>query len=134
MPRSIAMFEKFAYLALILGICSALINFRVNAQFRGVTAVSAAIIQTLFTLFQILFIWLIARKKKNWARWLWIVVTIPGVATAVVANLVHPYPHNGAAGTAAFLLVYMMYLASGSCLLKADSRIWVRDSQPQINH
>ena len=83
-------------------------------------------------LFQILFIWLIARKRKNWARWVWIVVMIGGTAIAIIVQVAHPQPQNGLVGSAAFFLVYLVSLASGVYLLMADSRAWFRkiDSPP----
>jgi hypothetical protein len=125
-PKSIALFEKIAYLALALGIASVVINYPVTIKTPGATANMVVAIQSLSVVLQILFIWLIARRRKNWARWIWIAVMFGGTAIAIVMGFSHPVPQNGLAGSAAFYLVYVASLVSAICLLQADAWAWFR--------
>jgi hypothetical protein len=74
----VARFEQLEYLS--LGITQIVLalqwNQRVALTDRGAGFVLFA--QTLWFVFAVLFIWLIARRHKNWARWLWFVLYIAG--------------------------------------------------------
>lgn len=122
MADSIRWFERSAYLALILSIGSSILNTWPAALSNG----ALLTIQALTTLFQILFIWLIARKRQNWARWVWVGVIGFGTLIAIAIQFVQPSPLANAAGKLAFYLVYIVSVLSAYFLLRRDAAEWFR--------
>jgi len=72
MPKSVALFEKAGYLAVLLGIASGFINYPVAMKVPGATLGMFVTTFVISISLEVLLIWLIARKRKNWARWVWI--------------------------------------------------------------
>jgi hypothetical protein len=52
-----------------------------HAARRGVGFI--IFIQAFVFAMEVLFIWLIARRRKNWARWAWLIITILGIPLAL---------------------------------------------------
>lgn len=130
MPKSVALFEKAGYLAVLLGIASGFINYPVAMKVPGATLGMFVTTFVISISLEVLLIWLIARKRKNWARWVWIVLIGVGTALAVLLSFVHPTQQNGVAGAAAYYLTYILSIASAMYLLRPDARAWFRQTPP----
>ena len=74
------------YLALGAGVVQSMLQWSslvntAHAAGRGIGFV-LQILMFVFA-FSVLFIWLIARRRKNWARWVWLVFFILGIPLAL---------------------------------------------------
>ena len=122
MPKSVALFERIAYLALVLGVLSSAINLNSSSAVLSIVLG----MQMITIAFQILFIWLVARKRKNWARWVWIVLMFAGTIYAIALEFFHPLILNGAAGIIAICLAYLTSVVSACFLLTPEAWAWFR--------
>ncbi|HXN87115.1 MAG TPA: hypothetical protein VN867_13665 [Candidatus Binataceae bacterium] len=72
MPSNVARFEQLMYLAIAFGVIEAALNWNravLEADPVG-GATFVVIVQGSILLSDVILIWLIARRRKNWARWL----------------------------------------------------------------
>jgi hypothetical protein len=76
----------------------------------------------------VLFIWLIARRRKNWARWVWLITTILGIPLALSelnrllrSNLITA-TLTCAGNLAQIVALYLIFTG--------NAREWFRPSQP----
>ena len=80
-PKNVARFEQLMYLSLAVGIFVAALRWNESVQqalpLGGSTFVLAVLGGTLVIF--VLLIWLVARRRKNWARWLMLVLFILGL-------------------------------------------------------
>ena len=126
MPKSIMLFERVAYLALLLGLTSDALNWSAVTEAYSQEPITSLLVQVISFGGQALFIWLIARKRKNWARWVWIVVIFSGAAIIVFARIFLPTAPLSLAGTIASYLVFLTSLLSTYFLLTRESGAWFR--------
>jgi hypothetical protein len=85
-PSNVVRFEQLMYLALGAGVVQSMLQWSslvntAHAAGRGIGFVLQ--IQMFVFAFSVLFIWLIARRRKNWARWVWLVFFILGIPLAL---------------------------------------------------
>jgi hypothetical protein len=66
MPRTVILFERLGYLSLFIGLLSGYLNQRFTSLAEWVAAAVFVVGLNSF------FIWLVARKRKKWARLLWL--------------------------------------------------------------
>jgi hypothetical protein len=132
MPKSIVWFERLAYLSLLLSILSQALHWSfVQAAFGDnfyVYPVSA----TITLVAQATLIFLTARRRTNWARWVWIVLSFVLSGFAAIAAIM-----GTDAGVdpdlPAALARYGMYAVaalSAVLLLMPDARAWFRTAPP----
>lgn len=132
MPKSIVWFERLAYLSLLLSILSQALHWSmVRAAFSQnsyIYPVSAAITLAV----QVMLIWLTARRRTNWARWMWMVLSfstsgfaayaaVTGTDRGVDADLVSALARYG---------MYAIAFLSAAMLLMPDARDWFRTAPP----
>ena len=96
MPSNVALFEKLAYGAWAVGMLSKLLDLPRQSNLphvreNGLLAIFAAMLFVF--LLNAFFFWLIARRRKNWARWflavmvsLGTVAYLPQLASLIGAN------------------------------------------------
>ena len=124
MPKSIVLFERVAYSALILGLASVALNWPAVSDFYDQNPMTYLLMQIATLGGQIVFIWLIARRRKNWARWVWVGIIFVGTAFAIVAEGAGPVRFIGLIPAIAYYLVYLVSLTSACLLLTPTSRAW----------
>ena len=123
MPVTVRAFEVLAYLTLpILMVRDYLTRYGSMrpARMAIIWAISVAVCS--------LFIWLIARRRKNWARWLFVVLTFAGTVGTFWTKGFDL--HHGAAGNIAYYLSYLLSIVCACLLLSPASAMWFRKSQP----
>jgi len=132
MPKSIAWFERLAYLSLVLSVLSQALHwsFVQNAfgQNSYLYPVSAAITLAV----QVMLIWLTARRRTNWARWMWIVLSFATAGFAVIGAVMGT-DRGVDPDMAAALARYGMYAfaaLSAALLLTAEARAWFVTAPP----
>jgi hypothetical protein len=76
-PTSVARFELLAYVSLLLGVLGVALTFENHVQQAGLFFVLA--VQGITFAVLIVLIWLIARRRQNWARWVFAVLFVLGL-------------------------------------------------------
>ncbi len=104
-------------------------NQRVALAYRGVGFVLFA--QTFLIAFMVLFIWLIARRHKNWARWLWFVLYIAGFPRWV-KNFGQMLLFSPVAGILSFAAVLLQMVAL-VLIFTGNARAWFEQSDQSQN-
>ena len=81
MPSNVARFERLMYLSLGIGVLvSALTWTRLVAQAGRVGGATFVFwVQAITLAIIVCFIWLVARRRKNWARWLLLIIGVLGL-------------------------------------------------------
>jgi hypothetical protein len=69
-PRNVLRFEVLLYLSLLIDTLSAAFIERPSAEIDGPAAVRANMFVVVVLMFFLLLVWLAARHRKNWARWI----------------------------------------------------------------
>ena len=84
LPSNVARFEQLMYLTLVIGFINSALTWNHSvAQARNLGgAYFVLFIQIFVFAFIVMFIWLIARRRKNWARWVLLVLFVLGIPAA----------------------------------------------------
>ncbi|MEH6950428.1 hypothetical protein V4R08_03620 [Nitrobacter sp. NHB1] len=69
-PRNVLWFEVLLYLSLLVDTLSAAFIERPSADIGETAAVSADMFVVVVLMFFLLLVWLAARHRKSWARWI----------------------------------------------------------------
>jgi hypothetical protein len=81
LPSNVARFELLMYLSLGIGVIVSTLQWSqtvaMSAPLGG--AGFAIFVQAFVLAFMVLFIWLVARRHKNWARWLLLILFVLGL-------------------------------------------------------
>jgi hypothetical protein len=76
-PSTVVRFELLTWLSLVLGVVGVALSFETYVRQSGVAFV--LIVQSFTFAVLALLIWLIARRGKNWARWVFTVLFVLGL-------------------------------------------------------
>ena len=123
MPVTVRAIEVLAYLTLpILLVRDYLTRYGSMrpARMAVIWAISVAVCS--------LFIRLIARRRKNWVRWLFVLLTFAGIISTVWTKGFDL--HYGIAGNIACYLSYLLSIVCACLLLTPASAMWFRKLQP----
>ena len=95
MPSNVARFEQLMYLSLGIGIIVSVLQF---SYFQSQANVGFILfIQAFVLALFVLFIWLIARRRANWARWTFLVIFLLGLIP-YVPNAIELLQRNPVSG------------------------------------
>jgi len=75
-PRSVVWYERLAWVAVAAGLASSAANPALLARNYDRYANGFLILFAVSITVQIIWIWLVARKRKNWARWISLVFVL----------------------------------------------------------
>jgi len=124
MPRNIVIFERLMYATIAFGALVAVLDAARLAALTGVGAGIAAAGSILGLAIFAGLVWLAARRRKNWARWVLLVIAIAGffMAYPQIAAAFRSSPLIGGAHILQFLLeaIALWFVFSG------DARPWFR--------
>jgi hypothetical protein len=85
LPSNVARFEQLMYASLLIGLFNSALTWNQNvaraSKIGG--AYFVLYIQVFVLAFIVLFIWLVARRRKNWARWVLLVLFVLGMPGTV---------------------------------------------------
>ena len=95
MPRNVARFEQISYIANALGLVIASLDDARLAAGMGWSFL--LIVQLAVFAILILLIWLIARRRKNWARWVLLALFVFGLPGAWT-NISSTFPAHAVVG------------------------------------
>lgn len=117
MPRSIVLFERLAYAALAFEVVDILIDPFNRAEWGLAGSVVAAAIAVLITS---LIVWAAARRRKNWARWLYTVLGIIGIAMTLWS-----FTDEGQS-----VWIHVINVAADLCFIAAAYHAFMKESGP----
>jgi hypothetical protein len=81
LPSNVARFELLMYSSLGIGVIVSALQWSQDLALAGPLASAGFLlfVQAFVITFMVLFIWLVARRHKNWARWLFLIIGILGI-------------------------------------------------------
>jgi len=77
MPRNVVRFERLIYVSLVIGLIAALADFSRLTSLGPILSIIAGNVAGLAAM--VLLTWLIARRRKNWARWVLLALYVIGL-------------------------------------------------------
>lgn len=122
-PQSVVWYEWLAWAAIAAGLASAITNPALLARNYERYATGFLILFFVSIVAQLVWIWLVARKRQNWARWISLIVVLIGIPSAFWDNaerlqLLNPI-------SAIFWYAgYAGHLISVMLLFRGDAREW----------
>lgn len=130
MPKSVAWYERLSYAAMGLTIATVPLNWGTIEKYSHKSPVAYPLALAVFFLIQAFWIWLVARKRQNWARWTSLVVVILGLIQAVLD--IDQRFRLGAAAAIAFYTINLIIVVAVGLLFMPDASPWFR-RQPQTS-
>jgi hypothetical protein len=103
-PASIVWYERLAWASLAVGLVSAAANPAALARYYNQYPTSYPIMIACVYAGQLLWIWLIARKRQNWARWISLIAVVIGIPPAIL-DIGERVEINAAAAIAFYVVV-----------------------------
>src|SRR5262249_28202342 len=127
MPVNIVRFERLAYVSMVIDI---IVNLSDKTNYEDISPYGVGAIMAVIAAIEFFVIWSIARRRKNWARWVYAVVPLLGVAGdvwSIVTFSVTPVIALLSALTSV-LVLYCVY-----CLFTGDGPGWFQRRSPVQN-
>jgi hypothetical protein len=121
-PESVVWYERLALAAFAVGLVSAAANPAPLVKYYNQSPIGYPIIVVAFLTVQLLWIWLVARKRQNWARWIILIVTLIGIPIAIW-EVEERFQINPVASIF-FYLAFATSIVAVMLLFRADSREW----------
>jgi lysylphosphatidylglycerol synthetase-like protein (DUF2156 family) len=119
---SVVWYERLAGVAIAATVASAAADrvtltkyYSQNPIFYPIAIVSVLAIQ-------LLWVWLIARKRRNWARWISLVLTVLGIPTAILDFGARVQLNVTAA--IAYYVAFVLWIIAVALLFHRDARGW----------
>jgi uncharacterized membrane protein HdeD (DUF308 family) len=117
MPHNVVMFERLAYACLGFEVLAILVDPLNRAEWGIAGSLLAAAIAVLITS---LIVWAAARRRKNWARWLYLVLGAIGMASTIWS-----FTDEGQS-----VLVHVINVAADISFVAAAYHAFSRESRP----
>jgi hypothetical protein len=121
-PASIIWYERLALAAVVASLASAAADRATLAKYYSQYPIFYPIEIACAFAVQLLWIWLIARKRRNWARWISLIGTAVAIPRAIL-EFDERVRHNAAAAIAQYV-VFVILTVAVSLLLRRDARAW----------
>ena len=123
LPSNVARFEQLMYLALVIGFFNSALTWNYDVVDASKMGGASFVLFLMFAFaFMALFIWLIARRRKNWACWVMLVLFVLGLPPYIyeLHRMLHFVPVTGALGLAQTLVEAVAY----SLIFSGNARDW----------
>jgi uncharacterized membrane protein HdeD (DUF308 family) len=117
MPKSVILFERLAYAALAFEVLAILIDPLSREEWGLAGSLLAAAAAILITS---LIVWAAARRRKNWARWLYVVLGVIGMASTIWS-----FTDEGQS-----MWVHVINVAADLCFIAAAYHAFMKESRP----
>lgn len=121
-PDSVIWYERLAAAALVTGLGSAAANPASLVKYYNLYPIGYPIMFLCSIVGQSLWIWLIARKRQNWARWISFVMVIIGIPS-VIMDFDERFRLNAVAAVL-FHIGYLWLVIAVVLLFRSDAREW----------
>lgn len=123
-PVNVVWFERLSYAAVIIGVLGMPLWKDVVVQAYRVHPAAYIAILAISLAYEVLMIWLVARRRQNWARWFTLISF--GALTSMTLYSTAASFHANPAGT---IEIYALKLLDGAALyfvFTGDAREWFR--------
>ncbi len=121
MPRTVAWFERLAYAAIALTALAIPMNSAAIGPYFEKSPIAVIVSIVVPTLgLPILGVWLVARKQRNWARWLFLVYVAMGVLGLIMQYGKYKFP----------MIVQTLNVAGGFLRCVAVALLFTRSAKP----
>ena len=132
-PASVVWYERLSWAAFAATLASAEADRATLIKYSSLYPISYPIAIASFFAIELLWIWLIARKRQNWARWISLVMLV----LAIPLEILH-FDERLRLGAAAAIPYYtgtVSWMVAVSLLLRRDARRWFagRPSAPDAD-
>ncbi len=128
MPKNVRLFEKLWYGSLGIGILNSILEYQYLVNLAGIGFL--LIIEISIFVLTVFFIWLIARMRKGWARWVIFVFFVIG-APFYIPQLSEMLERNILVSLLSILQVILQIL--GLCFVfTGDSVNWFKKSEIEM--
>jgi len=124
-PRSVVWYERLAWTSLVTGLATAAANHAEFAKYYHQYHGGNLILMVIGNAVQLLWIWLVARRRQNWARWislLWLLLGILGIAD-MIGDVGERFQLNPVA-TILHYVALAIWMVSVMLLFRGDAREW----------
>lgn len=128
MPSRVVRFEQLMYASLGIGVVIAVLEANRLAAMAGVGVGFLLVMQLLLIALFVLLIWLIARRRKNWARWVILIFFLLGLPM-LVPDFLEMLDANPIVGLLSAIQV-ILQIAALCFLFTGNSRVWFKPSEP----
>jgi Na+/proline symporter len=122
-PQSVVWYERLAWAAVAAGLASSAANPANFARNYERYAIGFLTVFVLSIVAQLVWIWLVARKRQNWARWISFIFVLIGIPTAFWENAERLHLLNPIS-VIFWYAGYAGHLISVMLLFRADAREW----------
>jgi hypothetical protein len=121
-PKSVVWYERLAWTSFALGLASAAANPATLAKYYGRYPIGYPIIIAVVLVAQLIWIWLVARKRQNWTRWISLIAILVSMPTAIW-EIEERFRINPVASSL-YYLGYALLTVSVMLLFREDAREW----------
>jgi hypothetical protein len=125
LPLNVARFEQLMYLSLGIGAIVTMLRWNQTVALAGPVGGASFVlfVDTFVLAFMVLFIWLVARRHKNWARWSLLITFILGLPAGLLA--LGSMPFHPIAGVLSLAQVALQAIAL-ILIFTGSARAWFR--------
>ncbi|MGG6897793.1 hypothetical protein [Rhizobium sp. BR 315] len=137
MPKSVRYYERLTYAGMVVVFINQLVNWDRTASHFAEALHIFTIVQIMFPCVQIFWVWLVVRKRVNWARWMTLgaqfaVMFVIGFGFGIIANKGHA---DGTVLELVFLiLATSLYLLAACLLFTRDAILWFVPQRAEFGH
>lgn len=124
MPKSVVWYERLSYAAMALTIATVPLNWGTIEKYSHKSPVLYPSALAAVFLIQAFWIWLVARKRQNWARWTSLVGVILGLLQ--VGQDIEQRFRLGVPAAIAFYAIDLMIVVAVGLLFMPDANPWFR--------
>jgi hypothetical protein len=121
-PESVVWYERLAWTAFAVGLASAAASPATLAKYYDQYPISYPIIIVVVLAGQLIWIWLVARKRQNWARWISLLVVLLGIPNAIW-DIEERFRFNPVAAVF-YYTAFAISIVSVMLLFRGDAREW----------
>jgi glucan phosphoethanolaminetransferase (alkaline phosphatase superfamily) len=121
-PISIVWYEWLAVAGVAAALASAAADRATLAKYYSQHPIFYPILIACVFAVQLLWIWLIARKRQNWARWISLVVMVLGIPFEIL-GFDERMRFNASSAIASYV-AFVMWLIAVLLLFRRDARAW----------
>lgn len=122
-PDSVVWYERLAWAAVATGLATSAANPALLARNYERYANGFLAFGALSITAQLVWIWLVARKRQNWARWISLVTLLIGIPVVLWDNE-ERLQLLGAISAIFWYAAYVLHLISVLFLFRGDAREW----------
>ena len=124
-PASVLWYERLAWAAVALSALSAAADWTVLIKYYNQEPFFYPIVVAGIFAVQLLWIWLVARKRKNWARWISLVLVVLAIPSEIL-GFDERFRFNAAMAIASCTAL-VVWTVAVALLFRRDARGWFAD-------